>query len=58
MLCSGYAKGDLISESFSLWLHHLKNVLNHYPDHYPSKEKMVAQGDGAKVKNFLRLSHL
>ena len=31
-------KGSLISESFSLWLKSIKNVPNHYPEHYPPKE--------------------
>ena len=52
MYLLSYAKGGLILESFSLGLHHLKNVPNHYPEHYPSKEKMGAQGDGAKVMSY------
>jgi hypothetical protein len=55
------SKGGLLSES----LYYIqKNVPNHYPEHYPPKENMLSIviwyffGDGAKVKTFLRLSHL
>ena len=34
-------KGSLISEIFSLWLKSSKNVPNHFPEHYPHKEKML-----------------
>ena len=47
------------------WLQSPKNVLNHYPELYPPKEKIlrivfwhILWEIEAKMKNFLRLSHL
>ena len=40
-LVSSYTKGGLILESFSLCLQSHKNVPNHYPELYPTKEKML-----------------
>ena len=58
-------KGSLISESFSLWLKSSKNGAENYPEHYPSKEKMLRiviwhlfLEIWVQVKTFLRLSHL
>ena len=63
--CNKLVKGGLISESISLWLQSPKNLLNHCREHYSNKEKMLRTviwhifvEIGAKVKNFLRLSHL
>ena len=63
-------KGALISEIVSLELQLPKKVPNYSPEHYSPKKKLLTttRGSaviwhlfleiGAKVKNFLRLSHL
>ena len=34
-------KGGLILESFSLWLKFQTKSVNYFPEHYPSREKML-----------------
>ena len=34
-------RGGLISESFSLWLKSPQKGAKNYPDHYPTKEKIL-----------------
>ena len=41
LISSKRSKGDLISESFSLWLKSPKKGPNHSPEHYQFKEKML-----------------
>ena len=34
-------KGHLVSECFLLWLKSTKKCAKNYPEHYPTKEKML-----------------